>query len=48
MPITKRKIEHTFLVCAKCGHEWEKRFEELPAVCPECKSRLWNAGEVPA
>jgi len=29
--------------CSKCGHEWIKRTESDPKMCPSCKSRLWKA-----
>ena len=28
--------------CQKCGWEWIPRIEELPKVCPKCKSYNWN------
>lgn len=28
--------------CERCGHEWVKRREDLPKVCPKCKSPYWN------
>ena len=29
--------------CSKCGHEWIKRTESDPKMCPSCKSRLWKS-----
>ncbi len=28
--------------CERCGHSWITRSEELPIVCPKCKSPYWN------
>jgi len=28
--------------CERCGHEWITRTEEMPKVCPKCKSPYWN------
>jgi len=28
--------------CERCGHEWVKRGEEDPKVCPKCKSPYWD------
>lgn len=30
--------------CDRCTHEWYPRLqvEELPAICPRCKSAYWN------
>lgn len=30
--------------CERCSHEWAQRQakEELPKVCPRCKSPYWN------
>ena len=30
--------------CEMCGLEWLARstFEEMPTVCPKCKSHSWN------
>ena len=30
------------LKCKRCSHEWVRRGEELPEICPECKSPYWN------
>lgn len=30
------------LVCQKCTHRWNKRYDDLPAVCPKCKSKHWD------
>ena len=28
--------------CERCGHKWAPRENELPRVCPKCKSPYWN------
>ena len=29
--------------CERCGHEWIPRNkEEVPIICPKCKSPYWN------
>lgn len=28
--------------CERCGHQWVKRGEDEPKVCPKCKSPYWN------
>lgn len=28
--------------CERCGHEWIPRNEEMPIICPRCKSPYWN------
>jgi len=41
MPIVEVKAYK----CAKCGHIWLPRKDwkdELPVVCPKCKSPYWN------
>jgi len=30
------------LKCLRCGHEWFRRQEKLPAKCPGCSSPYWN------
>jgi hypothetical protein len=37
------KIEIFEAGCEKCGHVWiPKNQEQLPAMCPSCKSKTWN------
>ncbi|MGA7860951.1 MAG: hypothetical protein WCB19_03740 [Thermoplasmata archaeon] len=50
MPVRKEKVERVFLTCARCEYEWEPmRPDDLPIVCPKCKSHQWNEVEkVPA
>ena len=31
-----------FSRCERCGHEWKRRREDMPKVCPRCKSFKWN------
>ncbi|MEM0134973.1 MAG: hypothetical protein QXU18_07075 [Thermoplasmatales archaeon] len=40
MTIIKREIE--IYKCERCGHEWIKRGDKEPKVCPKCKSPYWN------
>lgn len=35
-------IDYLRLTCQRCGHEWLRRRLTPPAVCPRCKSRLWD------
>lgn len=28
--------------CEKCGHTWIPRMEEVPRVCPKCKSPYYD------
>jgi predicted Zn-ribbon and HTH transcriptional regulator len=30
--------------CDRCGHRWVPRskLDELPTICPKCKSPYWN------
>jgi predicted nucleic acid-binding Zn-ribbon protein len=30
------------LKCIRCKHTWPPRTQNLPKVCPECKSPYWN------
>lgn len=30
------------LKCVRCGHTWPPRTQNLPKVCPKCKSPYWN------
>lgn len=29
--------------CERCNHKWVPRENEVPRVCPKCKSPYWNA-----
>lgn len=31
-----------FLKCIRCLHKWFPRRQNLPKVCPKCKSPYWN------
>jgi predicted Zn-ribbon and HTH transcriptional regulator len=33
--------------CERCGHEWIPRGEEIPRVCPKCRSAWWNKPKKP-
>ena len=28
--------------CERCGHEWAPRTENIPKICPKCKSNYWD------
>lgn len=30
--------------CERCGHRWfpRSKIDELPTICPKCKSPYWN------
>lgn len=28
--------------CYRCNHEWLPRNEDVPKVCPKCKSPYWD------
>ena len=28
--------------CERCSHSWITRSEEMPKVCPKCKSPYWD------
>lgn len=36
--------------CERCGHEWVPRskIDELPTICPSCKSPYWNKPRIDA
>lgn len=41
----KVRIEMDGYRCLRCGHEWVPRVlrgDELPTICPKCKSPYWN------
>lgn len=40
--MAKIKITVDGYKCERCGHEWVKRKEKEPIVCPKCKSPYWN------
>jgi rubrerythrin len=29
--------------CNRCTHEWSPRSEDMPKVCPRCKSPYWSS-----
>jgi len=38
-----KKVLVTQCICERCGYKWKpKSEEELPEICPECKSANWN------
>lgn len=44
-PHCHKKFE-LFLECKRCNHKWRPRFDELPEICPDCKSPYWNKERV--
>lgn len=47
MSVSRKEV--TVYGCERCGHEWiprepfaEPSAEDLPKVCPKCKSPYWN------
>jgi predicted Zn-ribbon and HTH transcriptional regulator len=39
------KIEVDGFQCLRCGYQWVPRIfkgDELPTICPKCKSPYWN------
>jgi hypothetical protein len=32
--------------CERCKHTWVPRENELPKVCPKCKSPYWNTPRI--
>jgi len=40
--MAKIKITMDGYKCDRCGHEWVKRGEEEPTVCPKCKTPYYN------
>ena len=29
-------------ICERCNHKWVPREDEMPKVCPKCKSPYWD------
>jgi len=40
--IMKKEIKMYECKCERCGHAWITRTEEVPVVCPKCKSPYWD------
>lgn len=40
--MTARPIRAVACLRPKCGHRWYPRTPQRPAVCPRCKSPLWD------
>jgi len=38
----EQKIKVKMYTCGDCGHTWIPRIEDVPKVCPRCKSYKWN------
>ena len=39
------EIVRLFL-CQKCGNKWGGRREDIPRVCPKCKSYHWHLAKI--
>jgi predicted Zn-ribbon and HTH transcriptional regulator len=37
-----RKIMVIQYICERCDHKWHPRQNELPTICPKCKSAYWD------
>ena len=40
--MAKKKITVWECKCERCGHNWITRKEELPLICPKCKTPYWD------
>jgi len=40
--MAKKEIKVYECQCERCEHSWITRTEEIPIVCPKCKSPYWN------
>ena len=40
--MTKKEVKVYECKCERCMHEWITRSEEIPVVCPKCKSPYWD------
>ncbi|MEM4137712.1 MAG: hypothetical protein QXF48_03500 [Candidatus Anstonellaceae archaeon] len=40
--MAKKEIKVYECKCERCGHEWITRSEDVPTVCPKCKSPYWD------
>jgi len=40
--MSKKEIKVYECKCERCGHSWITRSEDVPVVCPKCKSPYWN------
>jgi len=38
----KKEIKVYECKCERCKHEWITRTEDVPVVCPKCKSPYWD------
>ena len=38
----KKEIKVYECQCERCQHKWITRSEEIPVVCPKCKSPYWD------
>lgn len=44
--IWEETVKIYYAKCERCGHEWKRRSEDVPKVCPTCKSPYWNKERV--
>ena len=42
LSMAKKEIKMYECQCERCKHTWITRTEEIPVVCPRCKSPYWN------
>lgn len=40
--MAKKEIKVYECKCERCKHEWITRSEDVPVVCPFCKSPYWD------
>jgi len=40
--MAKKEIKVYECKCERCSHEWITRSEDVPVVCPSCKSPYWD------
>ncbi len=40
--LMKKEINVYECKCERCEHEWITRSEDVPIVCPKCKSPYWD------
>ncbi|MBS3076150.1 hypothetical protein J4481_00210 [Candidatus Pacearchaeota archaeon] len=40
--MSKKEVKVYECICERCKHGWITRTEDLPVVCPKCKSPYWD------
>jgi Zn finger protein HypA/HybF involved in hydrogenase expression len=43
--MSKREIRAWKCICDKCEHQWQTRNDDLPIICPKCKTKKWDANQ---